>query len=225
MLALCWRALRENQLLKNLLHQSRRGRFDTARSQLLSKLLRQVFVDALSVVSCVVLKSVMKRDYNLSPEQCATFNPREIRQERIGRSMAMFNRDKEDGQTGPGSVVRNRFPAADWLEKVWPLVERFSQPADVAAYIRELTDADPWDDSRTRHEHKIDALEGRRGRRAPKASPKAKVRGQAKKDKKKGRRWEIVTFVTLVCQFNSFDAAGVAMLLMKTPTTRPLRTV
>eukprot|EP00434_Breviolum_minutum_P026348 symbB.v1.2.023292.t1/scaffold2115.1/size88956/1 len=149
----------------------------------------QVFVDALSVVSCVVLKSVMKRDYNLSPEQCATFNPRDIRQERIGRSMAMFNRDKEDGQTGS---VRNRFPAAEWLEKVLPLVERFSQPAEIAAYIRELTDADPWDDSRTRHEHKIDALEGRRGRgkALPKASPKARGRGQAKKQepKKKGRR-------------------------------------
>ena len=153
----------------------------------------EVFVDALSVVSCVVLKSVMKRDYNLSPEQCATFNPRDIRQERIGRSMAMFNRDKEDGQTGTGSL-RNRFPAAEWLEKVLPLVERFSQPAEIAAYIRELTDADPWDDSRTRHEHKIDALEGRRGRRMalPKASPKARGRGQAKKQepKKKGRRWD-----------------------------------
>lgn len=149
----------------------------------------QVFVDALSVVSCVVLKGVMKRDYNLSPEQCATFNPRDIRQERIGRSMAMFNRDKEEGQTG--SVVRNRFPAAEWLEKVLPLVERFSQPAEIAAYIRELTDADPWDDSRTRHEHKIDALEGRRGRRValPKASPRGRGRGQAKKqEKKKGRR-------------------------------------
>ena len=148
-------------------------------------------MDALSVVSCVVLKSVMKRDYNLSPEQCATFNPRDIRQERIGRSMAMFNRDKEDGQTGS---VRNRFPAAEWLEKVLPLVERFSQPAEIAAYIRELTDADPWDDSRTRHEHKIDALEGRRGRgkALPKASPKARGRGQAKKQepKKKGRRWD-----------------------------------
>lgn len=128
----------------------------------------------------------MKRDYNLSPEQCATFNPRDIRQERIGRSMAMFNRDKEEGQQ-TGAVVRNRFPAAEWLERVMPLVERFSQPADIAAYIRELTDADPWDDSRTRHEHKIDALEGRRGRRVlPKASPKA--RGAKKQEKKKGKR-------------------------------------
>eukprot|EP00438_Fugacium_kawagutii_P000539 Skav223840 [mRNA] locus=scaffold2304:52419:69881:- [translate_table: standard] len=151
-----------------------------------AELLPQVFVDALSVVSCVVLKGAMKRDYNLSPEQCATFNPRDIRQERIGRSMAMFNRDREEGQTGPGAV-RNRFPAAEWLEKVMPLVKRFSQPADIAAYIRELTDADPWDDSRTRHEHKIDALEGRRGRRVlPKASPKA--RGAKKQEKKKGKR-------------------------------------
>lgn len=155
----------------------------------------QVFLSALSVVTSVVLKSVMKREYNLSAEQCATFNPRDIRQERIGRSMAMFQRDKEEGAgTNP---VRNRFPAAEWLEKVMPLVKNFSNSPEIAAYIRELTDADPWDDSRARHEHKLSALEGRRtrGSRAAAGAAQAATPSRAGRKpktkmepKKKGRR-------------------------------------
>ncbi|CAK9053647.1 Photosystem I assembly protein Ycf3 [Durusdinium trenchii] len=74
----------------------------------------QVFLSALSVVTSVVLKSVMKREYNLSAEQCATFNPRDIRQERIGRSMAMFQRDKDRGsRSGEGKGPRR------WENRNW----------------------------------------------------------------------------------------------------------
>eukprot|EP00913_Durusdinium_trenchii_P035511 g33231.t1 len=175
----------------------------------------QVFLSALSVVTSVVLKSVMKREYNLSAEQCATFNPRDIRQERIGRSMAMspllvrrpwdhrpapwdHRRTAFAQEEGAGTnPVRNRFPAAEWLEKVMPLVKNFSNSPEIAAYIRELTDADPWDDSRARHEHKLSALEGRRtrGSRAAAGAAQAATPSRAGRKpktkmepKKKGRR-------------------------------------
>ncbi|CAK9062484.1 unnamed protein product [Durusdinium trenchii] len=161
----------------------------------------KVFLSALSVVTSVVLKSVMKREYNLSAEQCATFNPRDIRQERIGRSMAMFQR--EGAGTNP---VRNRFPAAEWLEKVMPLVKNFSNSPEIAAYIWELTDADPWDDSRARHEHKLSALEGRRtrGSRAAAGAAQAATPSRAGRKpktkmepKKKGRRQGVLLFFPL----------------------------
>ncbi|CAJ1416389.1 unnamed protein product [Effrenium voratum] len=149
----------------------------------------QVFVDALSIVSCVVLKSMLKREFNLSAEQCATFNPRDLRQERI-KSFPVVFREKDEG------AVKSRFPAAEWLEKVLPLVDNVGKPKEIAAYIRRLTDADPWDDSRARHENKVDALEGRRGRRkkvGPAPTPgrgrgRGKTAEKAAEPKKKGKR-------------------------------------
>ncbi|CAJ1357482.1 unnamed protein product [Effrenium voratum] len=149
----------------------------------------QVFVDALSIVSCVVLKSMLKREFNLSAEQCATFNPRDLRQERI-KSFPVVFREKDEG------AVKSRFPAAEWLEKVLPLVDNVGKPKEIAAYIRRLTDADPWDDSRARHENKVDALEGRRGRRkkvGPAPTPgrgrgRGKAAEKAAEPKKKGKR-------------------------------------
>lgn len=165
----------------------------------------QVFTEALSIVSCVVLKTVLRREYNLSSEQCATFNPKELRQERIKAfPTGGFGRG-EDGQT----PARNRFPANEWLEKISPLIENFGRPEEMISYIRTITDADPWDDSRSRHEAKLDVLEGRRGRKGKAAKggknelkaskvkkaepPAARGRGRGRGEqkgniKKKGRR-------------------------------------
>ncbi|CAE7232050.1 ycf3 [Symbiodinium sp. CCMP2592] len=166
-----------------------------------------VFTEALSIVSCVVLKTVLRREYNLSSEQCATFNPKELRQERIKAfPTGGFGRG-EDGQT----PARNRFPANEWLEKISPLIENFGRPEEIISYIRTITDADPWDDSRSRHEAKLDVLEGRRGRKGkaakggknelkatkvkkaepPAARGRGRGRGEQKEKgnvKKKGRR-------------------------------------
>ena len=38
------------------------------------------FSEAVSVVTCLVLKSIMKSEYNLNAEQCAQFNPKEAGQ-------------------------------------------------------------------------------------------------------------------------------------------------
>jgi len=158
----------------------------------------QVFVEALSIVSCVVMKSVLKREYNLSSEQCATFNPKDIRQERIKAfPTGGFGAGRDEGAQAPS---RNRFPASEWLERISPLVENFGRPDEIIAYVRTVTDADPWDDSKSRHEAKVDALEGRRRKKsAPKAPPapaaaaprgrgRGRGRGGKAAAKKKARR-------------------------------------
>jgi len=124
----------------------------------------EVFAEALSILTCVVLKSALKREYGLTAEQCSSFNPKDPKQEKLKPFTAIVfgagkPGEKEDGQQ---VGVRVRFPAAEWLEKVEPLLSSYGQPAEIAAYIRKITDADPWDDSRARHADKIDRLEGRR---------------------------------------------------------------
>ena len=188
-------------------------------------------MEALSIVSCVVLKAVLKREYNLSSEQCATFNPKELRQERIKAFPTGGFGRSEDGQV----PARNRFPAGDWLEKIWPLVENFGRPEEIISYIRTITDADPWDDSKSRHEAKVDVLEGRRGRKgkglkatkadASKGTKAAKMketkpsagrgrgrgRGEpkGKPAKKKGRRRQAIRMVNYVsCACNQVTCRG-----------------
>ena len=90
--------------------------------------------------------------------------------------------------------------------QVMPLVKNFSNSPEIAAYIRELTDADPWDDSRARHEHKLSALEGRRtrGSRAAAGAAQAATPSRAGRKpktkmepKKKGRRQGVLLFFPL----------------------------
>eukprot|EP00931_Biecheleriopsis_adriatica_P102535 TRINITY_DN7748_c1_g1_i1.p1 TRINITY_DN7748_c1_g1~~TRINITY_DN7748_c1_g1_i1.p1 ORF type:complete len:1820 (-),score=460.89 TRINITY_DN7748_c1_g1_i1:106-5565(-) len=141
----------------------------------------QVFAEALAIVSCVVLKSALKKEYALTSEQCASFNPKEVRQERLKAFTVGFmgaaarSGDREDGQP---AGIRVRFPASEWLEKVAPLVANFGRPSEIAAYIRKVTDTDPWDDSKSRHVEKIDRLEGRRTARRKGDTTSAAVAAQ-----------------------------------------------
>ena len=157
----------------------------------------QVFVDALSVVSCVVLKGVMKRDYNLSPEQCATFNPRDIRQERIGR----FNGHVQPRQGGGPDrlssaqqipLLLNGWRSSCLWWSVSPNLLRLQLTSvNLQMQIRGMiavpgtnTKLTPWKD------------DGDVGWPCQKASPRGRGRGQAKKqEKKKGRRsgtWSVL---------------------------------
>eukprot|EP00930_Biecheleria_cincta_P067568 TRINITY_DN5423_c0_g3_i1.p1 TRINITY_DN5423_c0_g3~~TRINITY_DN5423_c0_g3_i1.p1 ORF type:complete len:1786 (-),score=396.30 TRINITY_DN5423_c0_g3_i1:516-5840(-) len=144
----------------------------------------QIFAEALSIVTSVVLKGALKKEYGLSAQQCASFNPKEVKQEKLKPFTAgVFGARDEAQQQHVG--VRVRFPAADWLKMVEPLVEAFGRPKDIAEYIRKITDTDPWDDSRTRHADRIDQLEGRRPTRrrepvAPATEEKNSARGRGR---------------------------------------------
>lgn len=124
----------------------------------------QIFAEALSVVTSVVLKGVLKKEYGLSAQQCASFNPKDLKQEKLKPFTAgVFGAGGARDEVQQQQVsIRVRFPSADWLQMVMPLVEAFGRPKDIAEYIRKITDTDPWDDSRTRHADRIDKLEGRR---------------------------------------------------------------
>lgn len=76
------------------------------------------------------------------------------------------------GEEAPGAT-RGRFPVAEWCQLASPLAANFGKPAEIAVYIRNLTDEDPWDSSRDRHLSKIDRLEGRSGPRRGRAAAAA----------------------------------------------------
>jgi len=159
------------------------------------------FGEAVSIVACVVIKRAMKAEYNLTAEQCAQFNPKEQKQERLRTAgFQLFSKPAVAGVPGDGEVPapsRSRFPLEEWKILVQPLVAHEKQPVALAAYIKTLLEDNPWDATSSAHAAAVERLEGKasakRGRPAlEEASPaglakRARGRGRAAGAAKKGR--------------------------------------
>eukprot|EP00929_Paragymnodinium_shiwhaense_P061534 TRINITY_DN30733_c1_g3_i1.p1 TRINITY_DN30733_c1_g3~~TRINITY_DN30733_c1_g3_i1.p1 ORF type:complete len:1888 (+),score=552.35 TRINITY_DN30733_c1_g3_i1:213-5876(+) len=141
------------------------------------------FGEALSILTCIVLKGAMKAEYMLSPDQCAQFNPKEVRQERLKNGalavQALVGKGDEAQPPASASSSRSRFPVEDFRRLTIPLMKASRKPAALASYIRGLADSDPWDTSASRYSAALDRLEGR-------AQPAPK-RGRAGAAAKAGR--------------------------------------
>jgi len=152
-----------------------------------------MFSDALSIVTCQVLKTSMKEAHGLSAEQCAQFNPKEVRQERLKNNAPSTARGGLVGGSG-GAVsggnmaeeavpsLRIRFPANQWSAHVAQLAAHSRSPLELAGIVRNLTDNDPWDSTSSRHAAVLTRLEGRGSRRGHSAKQKMVVEELGKND-------------------------------------------
>ncbi|CAK0907629.1 unnamed protein product, partial [Prorocentrum cordatum] len=114
------------------------------------------FTTALSILTCIVLKDdSMKKEYKLTDQQCAEFNPKDVRQERL----KMFGLYQKDSSAGGAEEVagpsRVRFPAEEWGRLAEPLAANYANPTELIAYVRGLAESDPWDASRGRYAEKV----------------------------------------------------------------------
>lgn len=150
------------------------------------------FSEAVSVMTCLVLKSTMKHEYNLNAEQCAQFNPKEVKQEKIKSGfLNLAKRGAEEGGRAGDDVASTTrmpvFPIAEWSRLASPVAAKHDKPAEIAKLVQEAMDNDPWDSSFSRYAEKLDQLEGKNvpKKKEPKtprtgASPGHKGRGSAK---------------------------------------------
>eukprot|EP00927_Polykrikos_kofoidii_P007899 TRINITY_DN13250_c3_g1_i1.p1 TRINITY_DN13250_c3_g1~~TRINITY_DN13250_c3_g1_i1.p1 ORF type:complete len:1961 (+),score=321.36 TRINITY_DN13250_c3_g1_i1:222-5885(+) len=108
------------------------------------------FGDAVAIVTCIVLKGAMKKDYGLNAEQCAQFNPKDIRQERLKNGALSAGMVSKAGEEAPPASVTSakvRFPVEEWRRLVAPVAANVTKRAALSAYIRSITDNDPWETS------------------------------------------------------------------------------
>jgi len=135
------------------------------------------FSEAVSVVTCLVLKSKMKSEYHLNADQCAQFNPKEAKQDKIKTGFLNLARraDGEGGRAGDDVAPTTRmpvFPVVEWARLASPLASKYDKPAEIAKVVQEAMDSDPWDSSFSRYAEKLDQLEGKAPKKKEKKDPK-----------------------------------------------------
>lgn len=127
----------------------------------------EVFSETVSIMACLILKGAMKAEYGLTAEQCAQYNPKDQRNERLKVGFAMLSRSgatsggaAAGGEEAP-AAVRARFPMDEWLRLSEPLAALCNNAVEMAAYARTLTEKDPWDSTHSRHADNLERLENR----------------------------------------------------------------
>eukprot|EP00427_Karlodinium_veneficum_P015717 CAMPEP_0169135692 /NCGR_PEP_ID=MMETSP1015-20121227/40581_1 /TAXON_ID=342587 /ORGANISM="Karlodinium micrum, Strain CCMP2283" /LENGTH=1416 /DNA_ID=CAMNT_0009200367 /DNA_START=58 /DNA_END=4309 /DNA_ORIENTATION=+ len=120
------------------------------------------FAEAVSIVTCLVLKGAMKGEYGLSSEQCVQFNPKEVKQEKLkGGWYERLKAANEDAPQAPQTSRAPFFPAEEWSRLASPLAAKYSHPTELAKLVADAIDKDPWDSNFSRYKAKVDQLEGR----------------------------------------------------------------
>jgi hypothetical protein len=149
------------------------------------------FAEAVSVMTCLVLKSTMKVEYGLNAEQCVQYNPKDLKQEKLKSGLLSLGRRGADAaaeEAAPsGRIIA--FPVAEWSKLTAPLAAKHDKPAEIAKVVSEAMDNDPWDSSFSRYAEKLDKLEGRTptNKRKEKSSGTSTGRGGRSAGVKPGR--------------------------------------
>jgi len=136
-----------------------------AMADLLKDYSKDHFAEAVSVVTCLVLKSTMKAEYGITVDQCVQFNPKEPKQEKIKSGFFNLTRrggeDAKGGEEGASTQRIAVFPFEDWSPLAAPLAAKYEKPYEIAKLVQEAMDSDPWDSSFSRYANKVDQLEGK----------------------------------------------------------------
>jgi len=123
-----------------------------------------LFGEALAILASHLLKNTMRIEYSLTAEQCAQFNPKDLKQDRLKFNVTSAKSGNTEGEELT-MCAKMRFPVEDWKRLLVPFLEIWDRPAEVTKYVKRVAEGEPWDSSHSRHAEALDRLEGRTSKR------------------------------------------------------------